>query len=598
MGPVAVGDHRFLTRIPDGWSFTEAATVPIAFLTAYYGLARLGDLTAGERVLIHTATGAVGMAAIQVARHLGAEVFATAGPAKWDTLRSWGVPGDHIASSRDDEFEARFQPGVDVVLNSLAGALTDASLRLLAPGGRFLDMGKTDGRDPREVAARHDGVVYTQFDIRDPGPVEVRALLDDLVALFEAGVLKPIPATVRHITQAPQAFRHMAEARHTGKVVLRIRDWPSDRAVLITGGLGTVGSSIARHLVRAHGVRGLVLVGRRGLSTPGGSALVNELTRLGAEVVVSTADVGDREAVTDLVTGLGKQGVRVGAVVHAAGLTRDKAATALRAADFEEVLRAKALAATHLHEATKHLDLSAFVLCSSVAGTLGAAGQANYAAANAFLDGLAEYRNTQGMPALSIALGLWESGSGITSRLTDLDRRRLASRGVLPMSELQGLRLFDQAVRIGSGALVAAVLDDSAVVQPPAPVTPAGSVVRQRVPLLDMVCAAAAEVLGLEPGDVVEPDARFRELGLDSLGAIELRDKVATATGVALPATLIFDYPTPVDLVAHLSAQIDTHTPDLSGIERLFDGRAADADLAAEVLRRVRELMEQAETGR
>ncbi|MEV7629539.1 SDR family NAD(P)-dependent oxidoreductase [Actinoplanes sp. NPDC089786] len=232
MSPLAVGDHRFLTGVPAGWSFEEAASVPIAFLTAYYGLARLGRVAPGERVLVHTATGAVGMASVQVAMHLGAEVYATASPPKQATLLSMGLPPERIGSSRDASFEERFRraEGLDVVLNSLAGPLTDASLRLLNSGGRFLDMGKTDIRDPRSVAARYDGVSYCQFDIRDPGPEGVRVLLDEIMSLFDKGTLAPVHTVVRPVTEAPQVFRHMAEARHIGKLVLRVRDRPDDAA--------------------------------------------------------------------------------------------------------------------------------------------------------------------------------------------------------------------------------------------------------------------------------------------------------------------------------------------------------------------------------
>ncbi len=174
-GPVAVADRRLITALPEGWSFTDGATVPIAFLTAFRGLVDLAAVRPGDRVLIHAATGGVGMAAVQLARHLGAEVWATASPAKWDTLRSLGIPAERIASSRDLGFEERFRDGtggagVDVVLNSLAQEYVDASLRLLAPGGRFVEMGKTDIRDAAEVEGKHPGISYRAFDLIDAAP--------------------------------------------------------------------------------------------------------------------------------------------------------------------------------------------------------------------------------------------------------------------------------------------------------------------------------------------------------------------------------------------------------------------------------------------
>ncbi|WP_308102876.1 MULTISPECIES: SDR family NAD(P)-dependent oxidoreductase [unclassified Nocardia] len=517
MSPVAIGDHRLLARVPDGWSLADAASVPVAFLTAYYGLSRLGQVRAGERVLIHTATGAVGMAAIQVARQLGAEVFATASPGKWPTLRALGIPDDHIASSRDASFEERFRanapgrPDMDVVLNSLAGPLTDASLRLLTPppgarAGRFLDMGKTDPRDPAAVADGYSGVAYSRFDIRDPGPDGVRDLLDELIELFEAGCLTPIPTTVSHVTEARQAFRTMAEARHLGKVVLRLRDWPTDRAVLLTGGMT---ASIARHMVGAHGVRLLVFVDGPGKQPD--ADLIRELGQLGAEIATRTADLGDRAAVAALLDELDRSGIRLGAIVHAA-------VTPTAPTDLDGILDATAHPAAHLHELTKQLDLSAFVLLAEPAAT------PEHAAANAYLDGLAETRAAAALPGLSI-----------TVRPLDITP--------------PWLRLFDRAVALGSGTVVVAPPGDGPA---PAAVPETGAAAAN---LLRLICTATAEVLALAPTEVVAPDAHFRELGLTSLGAIELRDRVSEATGVPLPPTLVFDYPTPNDLVEYLGTQ-------------------------------------------
>ncbi|WP_159060386.1 zinc-binding dehydrogenase, partial [Streptomyces griseoruber] len=184
-GPVAVADARKVARVPDGWSFAEAASVPVVFLTAYYALTDLGAVKPGESVLVHAAAGGVGMAAVQVARHLGAEVFGTASAGKWGTLRALGLDEAHIASSRDLAFEDAFLAatggnGMDVVLDSLAGEFVDASLRLLPRGGRFLEMGKTDVRDPGTVAAEHPGVMYRAFDLMDVEPERIGRMLAEL----------------------------------------------------------------------------------------------------------------------------------------------------------------------------------------------------------------------------------------------------------------------------------------------------------------------------------------------------------------------------------------------------------------------------------
>jgi acyl transferase domain-containing protein/NADPH:quinone reductase-like Zn-dependent oxidoreductase/NAD(P)-dependent dehydrogenase (short-subunit alcohol dehydrogenase family)/acyl carrier protein len=224
----SVVNASLLTRIPDALSFAEAATLPVAFITVAYGLADLGRLRRGERVLIHAGAGGVGMVAVQYARHLGAEVFATASRPKWDALRAMGLDDAHIASSRDADFLEHFREttggeGVDVVLNSLAGALTDAGLALLSEGGRFLEMGKTDLREPEAVAATHPGVEYTVFDIMPlilNEPERVATMLADAAQGYSEGWLQPLPVEVFPATRASVAFRWMAQARHIGKVVL------------------------------------------------------------------------------------------------------------------------------------------------------------------------------------------------------------------------------------------------------------------------------------------------------------------------------------------------------------------------------------------
>ncbi|OMI32992.1 putative type I polyketide synthase, partial [Streptomyces sparsogenes DSM 40356] len=278
-GPVAVADARMVAPVPDGWSLREAAAAPVAFLTAWYGLVELGGLRPGETVLVHGATGGVGMAAVQVARHLGAEVFATASPAKHPVLEGMGVGAGHRASSRDLDFEERFRSatggrGVDVVLNSLAGEFTDASLRLLATGGRLVEMGKTDLRDPDAVAREH-GVAYRAFDlIADAGPERIGRLLAALGELFAAGALTALPVTAWRLGRAGQALRQLSRARHTGKLVLDVPPAPDpEGTVLITGGTGTLGGLIAEHLVRSRGIRHLLLLSRRGPDAPGAGEL-------------------------------------------------------------------------------------------------------------------------------------------------------------------------------------------------------------------------------------------------------------------------------------------------------------------------------------
>ncbi|MES4904982.1 MULTISPECIES: SDR family NAD(P)-dependent oxidoreductase [unclassified Streptomyces] len=611
-GPVAVADARMVAPVPDGWSFREAAAAPVAFLTAWYGLVELGGLRSGETVVVHGAAGGVGMAAVQVARHLGAEVFATASPAKHPVLEGMGVDAAHRASSRDLGFEAAFSSatggrGVDVVLNSLAGEFTDASLRLLAPGGRLIEMGKTDVRDPDQVAHEHS-VAYRAFDlIADAGPERIGRLLAALGERFADGAFTPLPVTGWRLGQARQALRRLSQARHTGKLVLDVDPAPDpDGTVLITGGTGTLGGLIAEHLVRSHGVRHLLLLSRRGLSAPGAEELTARLTELGARVRVAAVDVGDATALDEAVAGVDPAHPLTG-VVHAAGVVADAMLPSQDEERLAEVWSAKAAAADRLHRATAGLPLAMFVLFSSFASTLGTPGQANYAAANAYCDALVERRHAEGLPGVSVSWGLWSAASGLTGGLTEADVARIARQGIVPNSTEQGQDLFDAALGHGRPALLAWNLDTRALAAQPVAALPAplralaadaqagarlaGPAARptaaaaeepgdwaarlgalapaeQRRLLTDLVRRHAATVLGHADPEAVPADAAFKELGFDSLTAVELRNRVTAATGLRLPATVIFDYPEPGALAEHLRAQLApeagaTTAPDL-----------------------------------
>ena len=326
-GPEAVADQRTIVPVPDGWSFAQAAAVPVVFLTAYYALVELGRLQPGERLLVHAATGGVGMAAVQIARHLGAQVYGTASPGKWGTLSAQGFDEAHMASSRTLAFEQHFlaateEHGMDVVLDCLAQDFVDASLRLLPRGGRFLEMGKTDIRDPEVVAAAHPGVAYEALDFMRVDPDRIQEMLAELGVLFRSGALEPLPVTCWDIRQAPEAFRFLGQARHTGKIVLTLpHPLNPDGTVLITGGTGGLGALVARHLVAAHGVRHLLLTSRRGLAAPGAAELAAELGALGATATIAACDVSDRAALANLLAGI-PCGHALSGVVHAAGILR------------------------------------------------------------------------------------------------------------------------------------------------------------------------------------------------------------------------------------------------------------------------------------
>ncbi|WP_068189630.1 type I polyketide synthase [Mycobacterium sp. UM_CSW] len=593
-GSEAVVDQRYAVRVPQGWSLTEAAGVPVVFLTALYGLSVLAGVRAGQRVLVHAAAGGVGMAAVQLARHWGAEIFVTASRGKWDTLRAMGFDEDHIGDSRSLEFEQKFLAatdgaGVDVVLNSLAGEFTDASLRLLASGGRFIEMGKTDLRDPQAIAAIDPGVEYRAFDLMEAGPQHIQEMLVKLVGLFEAGALNRLPLRTWDVRRAVEAYRFVSQARHIGKVVLTLPNRPgvglAGGTVLITGGTGMVGGLVARHVVARHGVRHVVLASRRGQTADGADELVADLTRAGATVQVVACDVSDRAAAAELLAGLPDQHP-LSAVIHAAGVLDDAVIASLTPERLDTVLRAKADAAWNLHELTRDLNLAAFVVFSSMAGVVGAPGQGNYAAANSFLDALAAHRRANGLPALSVAWGLWEQDSGMTQHLGDRDKARISRVGLAPLSGEQALDLFDNALLSEQPVVVATRLDRDALARNSAALPPllsglanrparrvvdhveiamASTGLRARLAgltpeqrhreLVDLVCGNAATVLGHSSTDV-EAEQPFQDLGFDSLTAVELRNRLKNATGLTLSPTLIFDHPTPAALAEHLDGQL------------------------------------------
>ncbi|ROQ57420.1 tylactone synthase/type I polyketide synthase PikAI [Streptomyces sp. 840.1] len=381
--------------------------------------------------------------------------------------------------------------------------------------------------------------------------------------------------------------------------------------VLVTGATGTLGRLLVRHLVSAHGARRLLLVSRSGRDAAGAAELEGELTTLGARVEIAACDMADRPAVAALLDGI-DPAHPLTAVIHAAGVLDDGALAALDAERLNTVLRPKADAALHLHELTRGLPLSAFVLFSGAAGLLGRPGQANYAAANTFLDALAQHRRAAGLPAVSLAWGLWGEASGMTGHLSEADLRRMRRSGIAPMTNDQGLALFDLALAGqgepgGEALLVPLRLDAQALRREraahgpeavpallrglvPAPTAPRGSAVtpaaasagtaatgsgesaaqaltRRLAPLgavargrelLALVRAEVAVVLGFAGPEAVEPARAFREIGFDSLTAVELRNRLNAVTGLRLAASLVFDHPTAQAVATHLGEELDT----------------------------------------
>jgi acyl transferase domain-containing protein/NADPH:quinone reductase-like Zn-dependent oxidoreductase len=630
----ALADRVLVRRVPEAVTFRDAATIPLAFLTAYYALVHLGRLAPGERVLIHAAAGGVGLAALQIAQAIGAQVYATAGSdEKRALLRSLGVA--HVADSRslsfaDDIRTATGGEGVDVVLNSLAGEAIDAGIDLLRGGGRFLEIGKRDIYDNRAIGLLpfRRNLSYFAIDLdrisRDT-PQLLGPTFDQVVAKFADGTYRPLPVEAYPVDRLQDAFRRMAQGHHTGKIVLEIdaqgsvirpsatavpEDWETS-TVLVTGGTGALGLAICDWMAD-QGARHFVLVSRRGEDAAASTALAR-LRERGATVTVYAGDVtrsSDVERIIAAVDASPMPALR--GVIHAAGLLDDATIGRLDSARFERVAAPKIAGAWNLHVATSKHSLDFFVLFSSVTSFIGSSGQAGYAAANAFLDSLAEHRRAQGLPAISIGWGPWSdiglaaAGEHRGSRLADAGLGSLApDLGVTAFGEL--LRLnpphtavmhFDverwcQAYPAFSARPLFAALRDATRASAAAPAAATVSVRasledvppgrRRRSLLESYLQQQVAHVLKLAPSRV-EVGRAFRTLGLDSLMGLELRNRLEAGTGTSLPATLIWNHPTVTLLATEIARRMGValdESAESSATDRATESlEVADADAA------------------
>jgi acyl transferase domain-containing protein/NADPH:quinone reductase-like Zn-dependent oxidoreductase/aryl carrier-like protein len=477
VAPFAFGSH-VLTRAdltalkPPQLSFEEAATLPIAFLTAAYALDRLGHLSAGERVLIHSATGGVGLAAVQLARRAGAEIFATAGtPEKRDYLRSLGI--DNVMDSRslafaDEVWERTAGRGVDVVLNSLAGEALVRSVESLADYGRFLEIGKRDVYSNRRLGLRpfRKNLSFHAIDldrmIRER-PELLGALLRQIVQDVSDGRLSPLPHRVYSMADAVAAFRFMQQSKHVGKIVLSLHGprgadaiplaiapteepiaFRSDATYLIVGGLGGFGLATARWMVE-RGARHLALLGRRGLHSKAARQAVAELEQRGARVVVHAADVAKEADLAKVLADIQRDGPPLRGVLHAAMVLEDALLLNLDGDLLRRVLAPKMLGGWNLHRQTLGQPLDFFILFSSLSSVFGHAGQGNYVAANLFLDALAWHRRANGLPALTVNWG-YLGEVGYLAERPELGKW-LERQGVLSFSVRQALILLERALQ-------------------------------------------------------------------------------------------------------------------------------------------------------
>jgi len=594
----ATTSAAYVVRKPESLAFEQAAAIPVAFLTAYYGLHKFAKMSRGERVLIHAAAGGVGMAALQLAQRCGAEVLATASTGKWAVLESLGVK--HVMNSRTLDFAEEVMHltggrGVNVILNSLAEEFIPKSLSVLAANGRFVEIGKRGIWEQERVAQLRRDVSYYVLDLAETSrrePALIQSMLRELMEGFAEGTLKPLPQRVFPIQEAVSAFRHMAQAKHTGKIVLsqqaRVAGTPpqvleirGDGTYLITGGLGALGLQVAQWIVD-QGARHVVLMGRGAASDTAGKAL-RKLEEGGAEVVVAQGDVTREEDIARVVNSLATRLPPLRGVIHAAGVLDDGVLGQQDWSRFAKVMAPKVEGSWNLHRLTRDWPLDFFVFFSSSASLLGSPGQGNYAAANAFMDALAHHRRAQGLTALSINWGPWDE-AGMAATVGRGVQRRWASQGVGMIEPEQGLRVLQQLLlqerapaQVGVlpiqwgkflGAFpanrpprllsefVREVKRDSGVAQAgDSEILRRLGQARNEERLNLLICYLKGEVervLAFDEGIRIEPEDRLFELGLDSLMAVELQNRLQASLKCTLSSTLFFEYPTLAAVAEHL----------------------------------------------
>jgi myxalamid-type polyketide synthase MxaB len=580
-------------RKPADIGFAEAATLSTAYVTAYYALHDLAHIGPGDRVLIHAAAGGVGQAAVQLAKVAGAEVYATASPRKWPLLRSQGVR--HIMNSRtldfaDEILKATDGRGVDVVLNSLSNDHIPASLRCLGRGGRFVELGKLGIWSPEQMREQRPDAAYHNFDLGEFPEAEFRRIsnqiLETVVRLIATGDLGPLPTVAYALDEVEEAFGVLSRGANAGKLALSFvdgRDEPdrplaigAHETYLVTGGLGALGMVTARKLVR-EGARHIALLSRRRVAQSTLDELRAEFGK-DVELILLEGDVADARDVSRIMAELRQRHPPLAGIFHAAGVLADAPAAKQTWESIDKVFGPKVYGTWHLHQLAASLpSLRFFVAYSSISPVIGLAGQSNYAAANAFMDVLMHWRADRKLPGLSINWGPWAE-VGLAANLTEHQIRGIEQSGVKFIKPAVGARaLFTALTRPQAQCVVGEFEWERLVSAQPALAALLERIVTKRcgaaqnldletllsqtkverdAAVRSVLRAKVAELLHFDSPDHVEPDARFAELGLDSLAAVGLKNALETAFRIPLPTSTLFDYPAIQPLAEFISGQL------------------------------------------
>ena len=627
LGTHVTADVRVVARKPAALSFEKAAQIPITFLTVHHSLNNLAQIQPGERVLIHSGTGGVGLVAIQMALKAGGIVFATAGsPAKRALLTALGVP--YVMDSRTLAFAEEVMKltdgeGVDIVLNSLSGEAIDKSFSVLRAGGRFIEIGKSDIYANRKIGMRAlrknvSVFVVDLLGIVDQRPAFASNMFREMMTRFDGVDLRPIAYRVYPAGRVVDAFRDMAQAKHVGKLIVSMQDSAgvsiesnrrapaaisADASYLITGGLGGFGLAIADHLVR-NGARRLALVGRSAPSTTA-QTVIEKQRRSGAEVRVFLADVTDREQISRVIETTRRELGLLRGIIHAAMALDDAAMERLNEERMWAAMAPKILGAWHLHTLTAGMPLDFFVLFSSIAATVGNPGQANYVAGNAFLDALAHYRRGRGLPALTVSWGvLGDVGHVARSPET---AQKLDRLGLRPMPLSESLDALDELMSGGAVQVAVAQVEWKNLLRQ------MGSAIAGKYSKLvnesrteegrstkgsgvrDILEADDAALPTLVEGYIRDVVARamrtsptridiqqsLTSLGLDSLIAMDMRNRVQTDLGLNIPLSKLMGSGSLADLVAFVAERLIDKGRGERPVSTASERPASTADEAA-----------------
>ena len=609
---------------PDGgvtpW---EAATWPANFLTAYRSLRDTGRLSKGETILIHAAAGGTGMASVLVAKALGATVFATASRDKWQVLRAMRV--EHIMDSRTIEFANEIMRltnnrGVDMVLNSLSGDYIQKGFDILAPGGRFIELGKRDIWSQEKARETRADVAYHLIDLFSESQqlAQSASTLGSKETLFQDfNPEQPLPLTQFPVEETPRALRYFQRSKHIGKVVLNFLDPHipicKESAYLITGGLGGLGMATAAWMME-QGAQRVWLLGRetpkmdsdmeslpetlREWIQQGKAHLGSDMNEQGASIELVSCDVADRVQLSKVIEQISEQAPLRG-VFHAAGVLEDATLDALTWSQVERVIRPKIFGAQNLHELTQQCRLDFFVMYSSAASLLGSPGQASHVTANSFLDSLAHHRRACGLPAQSINWGPWaDIGSASSTETSQL----MTDRGIAMMDPKDGIKALERVMqrpdltqvgvldanweRLGSLGLIR---DDYFQHVISAPKTsskrgqkelkdqehwlrelrkiPSG---QRLVKLVQWIQMEIAQVIGLPEGELPSTQMGFFDMGVDSLMSVDLKNRLSKQLGLDISPTLLFQHPNIDSLAAKLIHQLfgSDAQPQIESIEQ------------------------------